>query len=90
MPPAFIARIGHQQHQRQTGPLELVQQRIRQSVQAPGDQDRVHWLRLDDLEQLVRRQTLSDDDQVLGGLECRSQALLELLVTQTERQSQAR
>ena len=40
--PTRVVRVRDQQHERQSGPIQVLQERIAQAMQGPGDNDRVH------------------------------------------------
>ena len=88
--PALVVGVRDQEHHRQPRLVELLQDRVTQAMQAPGDHHRVGLTRLDYLEELIGRQTLRDHNQVVGGIQRRPQALLQLLVAQAQRQPQSR
>ena len=58
-------------------------------MQGPGDDEGVHVLGSNELEQLIGGEALGDNDEVVPGFERRSQALFKLLVAQAERYSDA-
>ena len=87
--PALTVRVRCQQHDRQSGPIQVLQERVAQAMQAPGDDDRVHLAGFDHLHQLIGRQALGDHHDVVRGIEGGPQTLFKLLVTQAKRKTQA-
>ena len=59
-------------------------------MQAPRNQQRIRLARLGDLQQLVSREALGHNRQLVGGVEHGAQPLFELLVAEPERQSKTR
>lgn len=88
--PTRVARIWHEQNQRHTGSLELREDSICEAVETPTDDERVDLVGVDEREHLVSSKTLSNDLHVGHHLQRGTQALFELLVSQTERHPETR